>query len=83
VTFWNEIVVFSDPDRFQKFFIPANVSNLVRFARFEFLSSWQAANQSVCLAPIHFLNHSNPGGILPMRDLNVPIVTHRTGGAAT
>jgi hypothetical protein len=33
VTFWNEIVVFSDPDRFWRVFIPPNVANLVRFAR--------------------------------------------------
>jgi len=34
VTFWNEIVVFGDPDRLQGFFIPVNVAILVRFARF-------------------------------------------------
>jgi hypothetical protein len=35
VTFWNEFVVFSDPDRLRQFFIPANVANLVRFARID------------------------------------------------
>jgi hypothetical protein len=34
VTFWNEFVVLSDPDRLMGFFIPENVANLVRFALF-------------------------------------------------
>jgi hypothetical protein len=34
VTFWNEFVVLSDPDRLRGFFIPENVANLVRFAQF-------------------------------------------------
>jgi hypothetical protein len=33
VTFWNEFVVLSDPDRLRGFFIPENVANLVHFAQ--------------------------------------------------
>jgi hypothetical protein len=42
VTFWNEFVVLSDPDRLPGFFIPVNVANLVRFA--QFIRSYRSAH---------------------------------------
>jgi hypothetical protein len=81
MTFWNGIVVLSDPDRLWRFFIPANVSNLVRFAQFWFLELCVIANCRFQMSRIHFLNPSILGGNFPMRDIESLLVTHRTESA--
>jgi hypothetical protein len=47
VTFWNEFVVLSDPDRLRRFSIPPNVANLVRFTQSEFFACFLSGRQAI------------------------------------